>query len=44
MTEDAFWRCTFRKLSALLDVHIRINAEPDEEAEPLTLEELLSWG
>jgi hypothetical protein len=45
LDEDTFWKCTPRKLDALLKVHAEIqNGEVEGEPEALTLTELLSWG
>ncbi|WP_353928758.1 hypothetical protein [Desulfofundulus kuznetsovii] len=46
MSEEEFWRCTPRKLHALLEVHARINS-PDSKDKPLagqpaTLDDLLA--
>lgn len=33
MSEDTFWRCTPRKLFALMDVHIDMNMTEEQKAE-----------
>lgn len=44
MSEEEFWRCTPRKLYAMLEVHFRLHSTDEQkEQERLTLQELLSW-
>jgi len=44
LDEDTFWKCSPRKIGALVDVHAKVqNGEPPEP-EKLTMAELLSWG
>lgn len=53
MTEGTFWKCTPKKLFALLEAHNKANTidedengeyKPKEKVEKLSLEEALAWA
>jgi len=48
LDEHTFWRCTLKKLGALIEAHNQINSEegrPDfDVSNTLTMADLMAWG